>query len=127
MAVTLWVALGGALGSVARYWLGIWMLPISKHIPFGTIIINVVGSFAIAFFMVLSAKNGRQPASEIMRAFFMVGLCGGFTTFSSFSLQTVGLLNEGFILRAFLNVFLSVLCCLGATAIGLYSAHSLNQ
>lgn len=127
MKTTLVVALGGALGSVARHWISIWMLPLSRHLPWGTIAINVVGSFAIAFFGTLTLIHGRYPASDLWRLAFMVGVCGGFTTFSSFSLQTFSLLQGGAVGRAFLNIALSVALCLGATAAGYFSADRLND
>lgn len=126
MAPTLWIALGGAIGSVARYWLGLAMVPISRSLPWGTISINITGSFLIAFFGALTATQARFPLSDNLRLFFMIGICGGFTTFSSFSLQTLELLREGSHMRAFLNVGLSVILCLGATAVGYYAAERMN-
>ncbi len=123
MAETLWIAAGGALGSMARYWLAVWALPISRSLPWGTILINVAGSFAIGLFGALTIENGRYPLPASVRLFFMVGICGGFTTFSSFSLQTLDLLRGGAPARAVLNIALSVLLCLGAVAIG-YTAGS---
>ena len=118
MPVTLWIALGGALGSAARYWIAQWALPISRSLPWGTILINVAGSFAIGLFGTLTLAHGRYPVPEAGRLFFMVGVCGGFTTFSSFSLQTLDLLRAGAPGRALLNVGASVLLCLGAVALG---------
>jgi CrcB protein len=126
MAATLWIALGGALGSVARYWIALWALPVSRSLPWGTIGINVVGSFAIGFFGTLTLANGRYPVPETARLFFMVGVCGGFTTFSSFSLQTLDLLRGDAPGRAFVNVAVSVLLCLGAVAVGHYAGAALN-
>ena len=94
MQQTLWIALGGALGSVARYWIALWALPVSRHLPWGTIGINIAGSFLIGFFGTLTLEGGRHPAPEWARLFVMVGICGGFTTFSSFSLQTLDLLRS---------------------------------
>jgi fluoride exporter len=122
MGATLWVAIGGALGSVARYWIALWAMPLSRHLPVGTIFINVLGSFAIGFFGTLTIGSGRYPAPDATRVFFMVGFCGGFTTFSSFSLQTLDLLRGGAASRAFANIVLSVLLCLMAVAVG----HSLG-
>ena len=114
MQQTLWVALGGALGSVSRYWVAIWALPISRQLPWGTIGINVLGSFIIGFFGTLTLGIGRYPASDGVRLFVMVGFCGGFTTFSSFSLQTFDLLRGDAWGRALANVGISVLLCLAA-------------
>lgn len=126
MAATLWIALGGAIGSVGRYWLGTLLENISKTLPWSTIIINVGGSFIIALFAALTLAGGRFPASDNVRLFVMVGLCGGFTTFSSFSLQTLALLRDGAFIRAFINVVASVVLCLLAAALGWYVAGRIN-
>lgn len=126
MAATLWIALGGALGSVARYWLALWAMPLSRDLPWGTIGINVAGSFLIGFFGTLTLEGGRQPAPDWLRLFVMVGICGGFTTFSSFSLQTLDLLRAGAWARALANVALSVLLCLASVAVGHALAAQLN-
>jgi CrcB protein len=118
LTTTLWIALGGALGSVARYWIAVWALPVSRALPWGTIGINVLGSFVIGFFGTLTLASGRHPLPETARLFVMVGICGGFTTFSSFSLQTLDLLRAGAWPRAMLNVVLSILLCLAAVAAG---------
>ena len=118
MAATLWIALGGAIGSIARYWIAIWALPISRSLPWGTILINIAGSFAIGFFGALTVGTGRYPAPQSARLFFMVGVCGGFTTFSSFSLQTLDLLRGEAAFRALVNIAASVLLCLLAVAAG---------
>ena len=118
MTNTLLIALGGALGSVGRYWLATWALPISRALPVGTILINVAGSCLIGFFGTLTLASGRYPVPEPARLFVMVGLCGGFTTFSSFSLQTLDLIRSGAWNRALLNVGLSVALCLAAVAAG---------
>ena len=123
---TLWIALGGALGTVARYWIAIWMLPLSRNLPWGTIGINVVGSFMIGFIGTLTLETGRHPLPETARLFVMVGFCGGFTTFSSFSLQTFGLMRGGEWTRALVNVALSVFLCLGSVALGHVFAAKLN-
>jgi len=115
---TLWIAFGGALGSVARYWLALWALPLSRALPLGTIGINIAGSFLIGFFGTLTLETGRYPVPENLRLFVMVGFCGGFTTFSSFSLQTLDLIRGGAWNRALVNVGLSVMLCLGAVAAG---------
>ncbi len=126
MQQTLWIALGGALGSVARYWIALWALPISRNLPWGTIGINIAGSFLIGFFGTLTLEGGRHPAPEWARLFVMVGICGGFTTFSSFSLQTLDLLRGDAWGRALANVGLSVLLCLAAVTAGHAAAAQLN-
>ena len=85
------IALGGALGTLLRFGCGLLAAPFSENLPWGTIIINIAGSFAIGLFGTLTLAQGRFPVSENARLFVMVGFCGGFTTFSSFSLQTLDL------------------------------------
>ena len=126
MVEALAVALGGALGSVARYWVASMASPFSRRFPWGTIGINIAGSFAIAFFGTLTLGNGRYPVGDAGRLFFMVGVCGGFTTFSSFSLQTLDLLRNGASRRAMANIAVSVLLCLGSVSLGYALASHLN-
>ena len=94
------VMIGGALGTLARYLISMLALPISRELPWGTITINVTGSFVIGFFGTLTLADGRFPVSENVRLFVMVGLCGGYTTFSAFSLQTLDLIRSGAAVRA---------------------------
>lgn len=117
------VALGSALGGVLRYALTRATMPISYAIPWGTVLIAILGSFVIGFFGTLTLQTGRHPASDNLRLFVMVGICGGFTTFSSFSLQTFDLMRTGQWGRALANVVLSVLLCLAAVAAGHAVAH----
>jgi CrcB protein len=126
-AAYLWVALGGALGSMARYGLGNAMtLAVGAEFPWGTLLINVLGSFVISFFGVLTGLDARLPLPAEARIFVTVGLCGGFTTFSSFSLQTVELARNGQPGRAALYVALSAALCIIACAAGFASAAALN-
>ncbi len=124
----LWVALGGALGSVARYWLsGVVARQIGETFPWGTILVNVSGSLVIGFFATLTGPDGRilVPAS-FRQQFFMLGVCGGYTTFSSFSLQTLNLVEDGQWLPAAVNIVLSVVACLVAVWLGHLAAVALN-
>lgn len=120
------VMAGGAIGTLARYLVSTWALPVSSELPWGTIIINISGSLLIGFFGTLTLAGGRYPASEGLRLFVMIGLCGGYTTFSSFSLQTLDLLRAGGFGRAALNIGLSVLLCVGAVALGHIIAARIN-
>jgi CrcB protein len=121
------VMLGGALGTLARYLISVAATSFPAPLPWSTIAINIAGSFLIGFFGTLTLFGGRHPASENMRLFVMVGICGGFTTFSSFSLQTLDLLRTGSILRAVLNVVLSVVLCVCAVALGHAIAGHYNR
>jgi CrcB protein len=112
------VMFGGALGTLSRYLVSLVALPISGQLPWGTIIVNITGSFIIGFFGTLTLAHGRYPVSEEVRLFVMIGICGGYTTFSSFSLQTLDLLRSGALGRAAINVVLSVVLCILAVAAG---------
>ncbi len=114
----LWVALGSALGGVARYAFTLQTVALSQRLPWGTILINVAGSFLIGFFGTITLHGSRFAVSDETRLFVMVGICGGFTTFSSFSLQTLDLLRTGAYGRALTNVGLSVVLCLLAVSCG---------
>ena len=114
-----WVALGGAIGSIARLWLGVKVtLLTGLAFPWGTILVNIIGSLVIGFVATLTGPNGRVAVPVNAQAFVMVGLCGGFTTFSAFSLQTFELARDGRLLYAAANIMLSVLLCLSAVALG---------
>jgi CrcB protein len=116
----LWVAIGSALGGVLRFTLGKLLISfdLSTGFPVGTVLINIIGSFVIGYFGTLTLHNGRYPVSENMRIFVMIGICGGFTTFSSFSMQTFDLARSGAWGRALANIVLSVVLCLAAVAAG---------
>lgn len=113
-----WVALGGALGSMARYGVATAASSISLTIPWGTIIINVLGSFVIGWFASLTSQPGRIPMSDEARVFVMAGICGGFTTFSAFSLQTYSLIRTEQWMPALVNILVSVVVCVLAVAAG---------
>jgi CrcB protein len=121
----LWVTVGSALGGVLRYAISRLMLSfdVSIGFPIGTVLINVIGSFVIGYFGTLTLHSGKYPVSDNARLFVMVGICGGFTTFSSFSLQTFELVRSGMWGRALANIALSVVLCLTAVAAG----HRLAQ
>ncbi|MDB5395749.1 MAG: fluoride efflux transporter CrcB [Rhodospirillales bacterium] len=121
------VMLGGALGTLARYLIALIALPVSQNLPWGTIGINIAGSFIIGLFGTLTLAHGRHPVSENLRLFVMIGICGGFTTFSSFSLQTLDLLRNGAIIRAAINVVASVVLCVSAVALGHLIAAQFNE
>jgi CrcB protein len=124
----LWIGIGSALGGMGRHWIsGLVALKFGETFPWGTIIVNVSGSFIIGFFATLTGPDGRVLASATARQFVMVGLCGGYTTFSAFSLQTLDQARGGDWLGAGANIGLSVLLCLIAVWLGHIAALALNQ
>jgi CrcB protein len=123
-----WIGVGSALGGVARYWCsGVAARLIGETFPWGTLIVNITGSFVIGFFFALTGPDGRVLVSPTMRQFVMVGLCGGYTTFSSFSLQTLTLLQDGEFLYAGANVVTSVVLCMLAVWLGHVAAAQISQ
>jgi len=113
------VMLGGALGTGARFWAsGFIAERAGQFFPLGTLVVNVTGSFVIGFFAAFTDPEGAVFLSPRFRKFFMIGVCGGYTTFSSFSLQTLDLIRDGDWLKALLNTVLSFACCLGAVWLG---------
>jgi CrcB protein len=122
-----WIAIGSALGGMARYWCsGIAARLIGETFPWGTIIVNVVGCFIIGFFATLTGPDGRVFASTLTRQFVMIGILGGYTTFSSFSLQTLNLVQDGEWWLAGANIAISVIACLVAVWLGFVLAASIN-
>ena len=127
MASYLWVAIGSALGGVARYWFsGVVARLVGETFPWGTLFINIIGSFIIGFFATLTGPAGRILVPSVARQFVRIGLCGGFSTFSSFSLQTLNLATDGEYLYAGLYIVLSVVLCLIAVWLGSILATGLN-
>lgn len=123
MLATLAVAAGGAAGSLLRYWATLLAARLGwATFPWSTIAINVVGSFIIGWFATTTLPTGPSPASHEARLLVMTGLCGGFTTFSAFSLQTLDLARSGDWTSAAANVLLSVVLCLAAVALGHWTA-----
>ena len=128
MAAYLWIAVGSALGGVARYWCsGVAARLIGETFPWGTILVNVIGSFIIGFFATLTGPDGRIFADTLTRQFVMIGFCGGYTTFSSFSLQALNQLQDGEWWLAGANIALSVVACLVAVWAGYVLAASINS
>lgn len=115
----IWIMLGGALGTGARYWAsGLIAQRFGEAFPLGTLVVNVSGCFVIGFFAAFVDPDGPFLVSPRLREFVMIGICGGYTTFSSFGLQTLDLVRDGDWLRAGLNCFLSLACCLIAVWLG---------
>lgn len=126
--IYVWIALGSGIGGVARFacsesatWL--W----GSNFPWGILLVNALGSFVIGFFFTYAGPDGRLLASTTVRQFVMTGLCGGYTTFSAFSLDTLNLMREDRLLAAGANVVLSVAACLMFVWTGHVIAAELNK
>lgn len=127
MIIWLAVAFGSAFGGMARFGVGLLVArAVGQAFPWGTLLINVVGSFVIGLYGALTTADGPMPASTEMRVFVMVGFCGGFTTFSSFSLQTLELLQAGETAWAALYILASVALCLAGVFLGYWLATRLG-
>lgn len=125
MLPTICVAIGGAVGSVGRFWTGLLVeRALGGVFPFGTLLVNVSGSLLIGWLASATVPDGSLPDDTLLRLLLMTGLCGGFTTFSAFSLQTIILLRANDWPDAILNIALSVTLCLAATATGHWLATS---
>jgi len=120
------VAVGGMLGSLARY-LASLLIPAVSGFPFATLFVNITGSFIIGFYGTLSGPDGRLFASTRQRQFVMTGFCGGYTTFSAFSLDTFRLVHGGMTKMAFSNIAVSVVTWLLAVWLGHVLASRLNR
>lgn len=121
MTSWLWVGLGSALGGMARYAVSGWVSQrAGESFPWGTLLVNASGSFLIGFIFVLTGAEGRLRLDPAGREFILLGLLGGYTTFSSFSLQTLNLARAGQWSWAAANIFLSVAICLIAVLLGFW-------
>ena len=122
MLDALWIFIGSGLGGVARWSAsGFVAERFGQTFPWGTLVVNVTGSFIIGFFATLTGPEGRFLAPASFRQFFMLGVCGGYTTFSSFSLQTLNLAEDGELFHAGANAVVSVALCL----LGVWLGHAI--
>jgi CrcB protein len=123
-----WIGTGSALGGMGRYWLsGLVAQRFGETFPWGTMFVNVTGCFAIGFFATITGTEGRLLVPSLVRQFFMIGVCGGYTTFSSFSLQTLNLAREGDLFEASANAALALVLCLAFVWLGHTLALALND
>ncbi len=111
------VFVGGGIGAAARYWLqGIVYRYSGPEFPYGTLVVNVLGCFLIGF--LVACFEERFVLNPSLRVFLTIGILGGFTTFSTFSVETLALLRDGTYALGFLNIFSSLLLCLAGTWLG---------
>jgi fluoride exporter len=120
------IAVGSVFGGVARHLLSL-LIQLIPGFPWATLFVNVTGSFIIGFYSTLSGPDGRLFASPRQRQFVMTGFCGGYTTFSTFSLETFRLLEGGMALTAFVNIAVSIVTWLVAVWLGHALASRLNR
>ena len=128
LSTYLWIALGSAAGGAARYFCSGY---VGRHLgetfPWGTVLVNAAGCLLIGFFAALTAPEGRMFIPSHARQFVMVGLCGGFTTYSTFSLETLNLARNGEWGRALANVLGTLALCLAAVWLGYALSESLRE
>jgi len=118
------VGAGGAIGAIGRYLLSTWVYSLSgRAFPWGTLAVNLLGSLLMGFLSVWLLE--RMTLSDEMRALLMVGFLGAFTTFSTFSIETLLLLEEGAVARAGVNIAVSVIFCIFAAWMGTFIARAM--
>ena len=124
----LWIGLGSAFGGMARYGCSDFAARyLGVGFPWGTLIVNVTGSLIIGILAALTVADGRFFVSPDARAFLMIGVCGGFTTFSALSLETLNLARDGQWFAVAANIVLSVVICLIAVWLGYVAGSALNR
>lgn len=118
------IAAGGATGAVLRFWVssGVYAI-LGRGFPYGTLTVNVIGSLAMGFLYVVMID--RLAAGAEWRAFVLIGLLGAFTTFSTFSIETLTLMQDALYVRALLNMVISVVACVGAAMLGVILARQI--
>ena len=125
MVELLAIGLGGAVGALCSYGVTLWANSlVGINFPYSTLIINVLGSFAVGLVFILLVE--RNLLAPIWRSVLMVGFLGAFTTFSTFSLQALGLMEEGRYMGALGYIASSVITCILATALGMYLARQMS-
>jgi CrcB protein len=128
MITYLWIALGGALGTIARFAVSSALdRMIGETFPWGTVVVNISGCLVIGLLATITGPDGRVVVGPDLRQFMLVGLCGGYTTFSSFSLQTLNLIRNGELMGAAGNAAISFAACMLAVWIGAIVGQVFNQ
>ena len=122
MEVALAVGLGGAVGAILRWWVGMFMSHLLAPAFFGTLVVNVAGSFLVGLLLILF--QGKLPISDVLRSGILVGLLGGFTTYSAFSMEAVNMIMAGSYGRASAYVAGTVAVCLMGTWAGVVLGRS---
>jgi CrcB protein len=124
MTQTLAIAAGGAIGALLRFWMSTWVYArLGSDFPYGTLAVNVLGSLLMGVLYVLLLE--RMDLDPIWRAALLVGLLGAFTTFSTFSIETLNLIENREIITAIMNIFLSVVLCIGAAWLGVIAGRQI--
>lgn len=122
---TLLIFLGAGLGGVLRYWVSNWTyLLLGRQFPYGTLIVNISGCFLMGLLFILIMERFDGIGSEL-RALLLIGLLGGYTTFSSFSIETINLFESGNWLSAIMNIVLSAMLCVIAAWLGVIGGRNL--
>ena len=123
-----WIFLGSGLGGLRRFLCaGLVARAFGETFPWGTLLVNVTGSFLIGLYAVITGPEGRLLVGSTARQFVMIGILGGYTTFSSFSLQTLNLARDGQWGLAAGNIILSVALCLGGVWLGFAAGVAVNR
>ncbi|WP_078476281.1 fluoride efflux transporter CrcB [Solemya elarraichensis gill symbiont] len=118
------IGAGGALGAIGRYWMSTLVYQLAgRGFPWGTLVVNLIGSLLMGIFYVLLVE--RLASNGDLRALLMIGFLGAFTTFSTFSIETLMLIEEGALLRATGNALVSVVGCVMAAGVGIMLARSI--
>ena len=122
MEVVLVVGLGGAVGAILRWWVGVLMSHLLAPVFLGTLVVNLAGSFLVGVLLIWF--QGKLPINDVLRTGIVVGLLGGFTTYSAFSMEAVNMMMAGFYGRASAYVVVTVVVCLMGTWAGVMLGRS---
>lgn len=122
MTQTIAIAAGGALGALLRYWMSTYVYSIlGRGFPYGTLVVNILGSLLMGYLFIVLVE--RMASDAVWRAALLIGVLGAFTTFSTFSIETVNLIEDGAYIKALANVFLSAVLCIMAAWVGVLAGR----